>query len=48
MTPDDVTKRIHRQEVIDLALALGNVDSPAGSEGAAGQIRARLADQKWF
>ena len=37
MTPDDVVKRINRQEVIDLALALGNIDSPTGSEGAAGQ-----------
>src|SRR4029453_11638936 len=37
MTPDDVIKRIARQEVIDLALALGNIDSPTGSEGVAGQ-----------
>ena len=37
MTPDDVIKRIDRQEVIDLALALGNIDSPTGSEGVAGQ-----------
>ncbi|OJY44542.1 MAG: hypothetical protein BGP08_14140 [Rhizobiales bacterium 64-17] len=37
MTPDDVVKRINRQEVIDLALALGNIDSPNGSEGVAGQ-----------
>ena len=37
MTPDDVIKQMYRQEVIDLALALGNIDSPTGSEGAAGQ-----------
>ena len=35
MTPDDVIARIDRQEVIDLALALGNIDSPTGSEGTA-------------
>lgn len=38
MTPDDVVRRIDPQEVIDLALALGNIDSPTGSEGAAGQF----------
>jgi acetylornithine deacetylase/succinyl-diaminopimelate desuccinylase-like protein len=38
MTPDDVLARIDPQEVVDLALALGNVDSPTGSEGAAGQF----------
>lgn len=38
MTPDDVVARIDPQEVIDLALALGNIDSPTGSEGAAGQF----------
>jgi acetylornithine deacetylase/succinyl-diaminopimelate desuccinylase-like protein len=38
MTPDDVVARIDRQEVVDLALALGNVDSPTGSEGPAGQF----------
>jgi acetylornithine deacetylase/succinyl-diaminopimelate desuccinylase-like protein len=37
MTPDDVVKRIDAQEVVDLALALGNVDSPTGAEGPAGQ-----------
>jgi acetylornithine deacetylase/succinyl-diaminopimelate desuccinylase-like protein len=36
MTPDDVVATIDPQEVIDLALALGNIDSPTGSEGAAG------------
>jgi hypothetical protein len=35
MTPDDVIKRVDRQEVINLALALGNIDSPTGSEGVA-------------
>ena len=38
MTPDEVVARIDRQEVIDLALALGNIDSPTGSEGPAGQF----------
>jgi acetylornithine deacetylase/succinyl-diaminopimelate desuccinylase-like protein len=36
MTPDDVIARIDPQEVVDLALALGNIDSPTGSEGPAG------------
>lgn len=36
MTPDDVVARIDPQEVVDLALALGNIDSPTGSEGSAG------------
>ena len=38
MSPDDVVARIDPQEVVDLALALGNVDSPTGSEGPAGQF----------
>ncbi|HUQ41923.1 MAG TPA: M20/M25/M40 family metallo-hydrolase [Candidatus Limnocylindrales bacterium] len=38
MTPDDVVKQIDPKEVVDLALALGNIDSPTGSEGAAGQF----------
>ncbi|HXG40257.1 MAG TPA: hypothetical protein VNJ28_04875, partial [Candidatus Limnocylindrales bacterium] len=38
MTPDDVVARIDPREVIDLALALGNVDSPTGSEGPAGEF----------
>ncbi len=37
MSPDEVVNRIDRQEVIDLALALGNIDSPTGSEGPAGE-----------
>ena len=37
MTPDDIVARIDPQEVIDLALALGNIDSPTASEGAAGE-----------
>ncbi len=37
MTPEDVVARIDPQEVVDLALALGNIDSPTGSEGTAGQ-----------
>jgi acetylornithine deacetylase/succinyl-diaminopimelate desuccinylase-like protein len=36
MTPDDVLARIDPNEVVELALALGNIDSPTGSEGAAG------------
>ena len=38
LTPDDVVARIDPQEVVDLALALGNIDSPTGSEGAAGEF----------
>src|SRR5207302_11230591 len=37
-TPDDVLARIDPQEVVDLALALGNIDSPTGAEGPAGQF----------
>ncbi|MDH5243244.1 MAG: M20/M25/M40 family metallo-hydrolase [Chloroflexota bacterium] len=45
MTPDDVVARIDPQEVVDLALALGNIDSPTGSEGAAGRfVRDWLTD----
>jgi hypothetical protein len=35
MTPDDVVASIDPQEVVDLALALGNIDSPNDSEGPA-------------
>ncbi len=46
MTPDDVVARIDPQEVVDLALALGNIDSPTGSEGAAGVfVRDWLTEQ---
>ena len=38
MTPDDVLARIDPKEVVDLALALGNIDSPTGSEGPAGEF----------
>lgn len=38
MTPDDVVASIDPKEVVDLALALGNIDSPTGSEGPAGQF----------
>ncbi len=38
MKPDDVIARIDPHEVVDLALALGNIDSPTGSEGPAGQF----------
>src|SRR5438309_7025656 len=37
-TPDDVLARIDPNEVVDLALALGNIDSPTGSEGPAGEF----------
>jgi acetylornithine deacetylase/succinyl-diaminopimelate desuccinylase-like protein len=37
-TPDDVLKLIDPKEVVDLALALGNIDSPTGSEGPAGEF----------
>jgi acetylornithine deacetylase/succinyl-diaminopimelate desuccinylase-like protein len=37
MTPDEIVDRIDGEEVVELALALGNIDSPTGSEGAAGQ-----------
>ena len=35
---DEIVARIDSQEVVDLALALGNIDSPTGSEGVAGQF----------
>src|SRR5438034_763227 len=35
---EDVLAKMDPQEVIDLALALGNIDSPTGSEGPAGQF----------
>ncbi len=38
VSPDEVVARIDPQEVVDLALALGNIDSPTGSEGPAGQF----------
>ena len=38
MSPDDVIAAIDPKEVVDLALALGNIDSPTGSEGPAGQF----------
>jgi acetylornithine deacetylase/succinyl-diaminopimelate desuccinylase-like protein len=38
VTPDDVVRSIDPNEVVDLALALGNTDSPTGSEGPAGQL----------
>jgi acetylornithine deacetylase/succinyl-diaminopimelate desuccinylase-like protein len=38
MTPDDVLELIDPKEVVDLALALGNIDSPTGSEGPAGEF----------
>ena len=38
MSPDDVVATINPQEVVELALALGNIDSPTGSEGPAGEF----------
>ncbi len=38
MDPEAVVATIDPQEVVELALALGNIDSPTGSEGAAGQF----------
>jgi acetylornithine deacetylase/succinyl-diaminopimelate desuccinylase-like protein len=38
VTPDDVVARIDPAEVVDLALTLGNIDSPTGAEGPAGQF----------
>jgi acetylornithine deacetylase/succinyl-diaminopimelate desuccinylase-like protein len=38
MTPDEIVATIDPGEVVDLALALGNIDSPTGSEGPAGQF----------
>src|SRR5437660_4854077 len=50
---DEVLARIDPKEVVDLALALGNIDSPSGSEGPAGQFvydwleRNRFAPKKY-
>ncbi|HEX5466512.1 MAG TPA: M20/M25/M40 family metallo-hydrolase [Candidatus Limnocylindrales bacterium] len=38
MNVDEVLARIDPQEVVDLALALGNIDSPTGHEGPAGEF----------
>src|SRR5947208_8695492 len=38
VSAEDVLAKMDPQEVIDLALALGNIDSPTGSEGPAGQF----------
>lgn len=38
VSANDVVARIDPQEVIDLALSLGNIDSPTGSEGVAGEF----------
>ncbi len=37
-SPEDVVAAIRDSDVVELALALGNIDSPTGSEGAAGQF----------
>ncbi|MBI2880951.1 MAG: M20/M25/M40 family metallo-hydrolase [Candidatus Tectomicrobia bacterium] len=36
--PDKVVSRIHRDEVVDLAVALGNIPSPTGEERAIGDF----------
>ena len=38
VTTEDVLRLIDPKEVVDLALALGNIDSPTGSEGPAGEF----------
>ena len=38
MTPDQIVARIDPREVVDLALELGNIDSPTGNEGVAGEF----------
>jgi acetylornithine deacetylase/succinyl-diaminopimelate desuccinylase-like protein len=38
MDPNDVLKGIDPREVVDLALTLGQIDSPTGSEGPAGHF----------
>jgi acetylornithine deacetylase/succinyl-diaminopimelate desuccinylase-like protein len=38
MNPADVVASIDPNEVVELALSLGNIDSPTGSEGAAGEF----------
>lgn len=48
MTPDDVVASIDPKEVVDLALALGNVDSPTGSEGPAGEFVFQWLAQSGF
>ena len=46
MTPDDVVARSTPQEVVELALALGNIDSPTGQRRAGRRLRPRLADRE--
>jgi acetylornithine deacetylase/succinyl-diaminopimelate desuccinylase-like protein len=48
MRPDDVVAAIDPQEVVDLALALGNIDSPTGSEGPAGEFVYEWLDRHGF
>jgi acetylornithine deacetylase/succinyl-diaminopimelate desuccinylase-like protein len=48
VTTDDVLKRIDPKEVVDLALALGNIDSPTGSEGPAGEFVYEWLDKNGF
>ncbi len=48
VTPDDVIARIDPKEVVELALALGNVDSPTGSEGPAGEFVYQWLEQNGF
>jgi acetylornithine deacetylase/succinyl-diaminopimelate desuccinylase-like protein len=46
--PDDVVRRIDPNEVVELALALGNIDSPTGSEGPAGEFVYDWLDRNGF
>jgi acetylornithine deacetylase/succinyl-diaminopimelate desuccinylase-like protein len=48
VTPEDVIARIDRTELIELALKLGNIDSPTGSEGPAGHFVHDWMEQNGF
>lgn len=48
MRSDDVLALIDPKEVVDLALALGNIDSPTGSEGPAGEFVYEWLGQNGF
>ena len=48
MNANDVVASINPQEVVDLALALGNIDSPTGSEGPAGEFVFNWLTQNGF
>lgn len=46
--PDDVLKRIEAREVVDLALALGNIPSPKGREGRMAEFVHRWLEEAGF